>query len=147
MECMHCVHIIARSTHILQVHTERLERCYTNEGAALTQCPTEEHIAEKTAVELMLYSKCCHQIISVSLVSKECNIVWVNVISSPLGRLQTLKLLFIDFGSFKVSLNLYFERYLLCLRLTVPILAHLLGLCPHWYSVYKRRVNSLSFFF
>ncbi|CAL4137486.1 unnamed protein product, partial [Meganyctiphanes norvegica] len=54
-DCVRCFHLSVRSAHILEVHTEGLDKCYTNEAAALTTCPTQDDINNKRTREVMLY--------------------------------------------------------------------------------------------
>ncbi|XP_063599370.1 uncharacterized protein LOC134775737 [Penaeus indicus] len=54
-DCVRCFHLQFRSRHILEVHNEGLERCYTNEDAALQTCPTLEDIRNRETREIMLY--------------------------------------------------------------------------------------------
>ena len=57
---MRCFHLSVRSPHLLEVHTESLDKCYTNEKAALQTCPTREHIRTRRTMEIMLYSELAH---------------------------------------------------------------------------------------
>ncbi|KAK8381580.1 hypothetical protein O3P69_018578 [Scylla paramamosain] len=53
--CIRCFHLEFRSRHILEVHNEGLNKCYTTEEAALHTCPTKAHIKERKTREIMLY--------------------------------------------------------------------------------------------
>ncbi|XP_037775418.1 uncharacterized protein LOC119572388 [Penaeus monodon] len=54
-DCVRCFHLQFRSRHILEVHNEGLQKCYTNEDAALQTCPTLEDIRNRQTREIMLY--------------------------------------------------------------------------------------------
>nr|CAD7262434.1 unnamed protein product [Timema shepardi] len=54
--CIRCFHLRLRSRNVLQVHTEGLEKCYTNEDAALTTCPDEGALDQQGhSKEILLY--------------------------------------------------------------------------------------------
>jgi len=52
--CSRCFHITLRSRNVLQVRTEGLDKCYTNEDAAEATCPDENTAQFK---DIILYSK------------------------------------------------------------------------------------------
>ncbi|XP_033610097.1 uncharacterized protein LOC117282848 isoform X1 [Cryptotermes secundus] len=51
--CSRCFHITLRSRNVLQVRTEGLDKCYTNEDAAEATCPDENNAQFK---DIILYS-------------------------------------------------------------------------------------------
>ena len=65
MTCVRCFQFTMRSLNVVQIYTEGLEKCYTNEAAAMAKCPTEESIISGLSREIILYSKliCCGQLI------------------------------------------------------------------------------------
>ena len=58
--CVRCFHLQLRSPHVLQVHTEGLDKCYTSEEAARETCPSVEDIRggkpSRHSLQIMLYS-------------------------------------------------------------------------------------------
>ena len=55
--CSRCFRFVVRSSNVLQVYTDGLERCYTTEEAAQQRCPTDEKIMAGQMLEIVLYSK------------------------------------------------------------------------------------------
>lgn len=51
--CIRCFHLKLRSRNILQVHTEGLDKCYTNEEAAEATCPQDD--IQDRSKEILLY--------------------------------------------------------------------------------------------
>ncbi|XP_076032406.1 uncharacterized protein LOC143020133, partial [Oratosquilla oratoria] len=45
--CMRCFHLSVVSPNVMQVFTESLDTCYTNQQAALDTCPTPPRIARR----------------------------------------------------------------------------------------------------
>ncbi|XP_066997399.2 uncharacterized protein [Anabrus simplex] len=55
-DCIRCFHLNLRSRNVLQVHTEGLDKCYTNEDAAKATCPDEATLyGGDTSKEIILY--------------------------------------------------------------------------------------------
>ncbi|CAL4076482.1 unnamed protein product [Meganyctiphanes norvegica] len=55
VDCIRCFHIALHSANVIQVFTEGLDKCYTNEDAAIQTCPTIQDIQNRRAREIMLY--------------------------------------------------------------------------------------------
>ncbi|XP_065573218.1 uncharacterized protein LOC136035380 isoform X2 [Artemia franciscana] len=53
--CSRCFRFVVRSSNVLQVYTDGLERCYTTEEAAQQRCPTDEKIMAGQMLEIVLY--------------------------------------------------------------------------------------------
>jgi hypothetical protein len=64
-DCMRCVHLSLKTPNVLQLHSEGLSKCYTNEEAARAKCPTESDVNRRnrdsdrlgSMKEIMLYRK------------------------------------------------------------------------------------------
>ena len=61
-DCMRCIHLSMKTPNVIQLHTEGLERCYTNEEAARATCPLDKDVLErktndKKFKEIILYRK------------------------------------------------------------------------------------------
>lgn len=54
-DCLRCIHLSMKTSNVIQIHTEGLGRCYTNEEAAKATCPSEGDF--KGFQEIMLYRK------------------------------------------------------------------------------------------
>ncbi|GAB6021794.1 hypothetical protein CHUAL_004371 [Chamberlinius hualienensis] len=55
--CYRCFSVNLRSSNMLQIHTEGLDKCYVKEEAALATCPTESSIKKRLSKEIILYRK------------------------------------------------------------------------------------------
>ena len=64
-ECLRCYRFMQRTPHVLEVHTESLDKCYTSEEAAIRTCPTAQQIRDKRTLSLMLFSKFKYGIMSI----------------------------------------------------------------------------------
>lgn len=56
-DCIRCFHITLKSLNVIQIHTEGLARCYTNEDAARATCPDERAVLERRFTEILLFRK------------------------------------------------------------------------------------------
>ncbi|KAH9389014.1 hypothetical protein TYRP_008366 [Tyrophagus putrescentiae] len=60
-DCMRCFHLSMKTPNVIQLHTEGIERCYTNEEAARATCPLDKDVFErrndKKFKEIILYRK------------------------------------------------------------------------------------------
>jgi len=56
-DCMRCLHLTLKTPNVIQIHTEGLGKCYTNEAAARSKCPTDRDVREKSFKEIMLFRK------------------------------------------------------------------------------------------
>ncbi|XP_035228233.1 uncharacterized protein LOC118200379, partial [Stegodyphus dumicola] len=56
-DCIRCFHITLKSINVIQIHTEGLARCYTNEEAARATCPDERAVVERRFKEILLFRK------------------------------------------------------------------------------------------
>ncbi|KAF8782355.1 hypothetical protein HNY73_012651 [Argiope bruennichi] len=56
-DCIRCFHITLKSLNVIQIHTEGLARCYTNEEAARATCPDERAVLERRFKEILLFRK------------------------------------------------------------------------------------------
>lgn len=58
---MRCFHLSMKTPNVIQLHTEGIERCYTNEEAARATCPLDKDVMErrndKKFKEIILYRK------------------------------------------------------------------------------------------
>lgn len=57
-DCLRCFHLTMKTPNVIQLHTDGLERCYTNEEAARATCPSDKDIAKKKFKEMILFRKC-----------------------------------------------------------------------------------------
>lgn len=57
-DCMRCFHLTMKTPNVIQLHTDGLERCYTNEEAARATCPLDKDVADKKFNEIILFRKC-----------------------------------------------------------------------------------------
>lgn len=56
-DCMRCFHLTFKTPNVIQLYTEDLSKCYTNEDAARATCPSEKDIRERKFKEFMLFRK------------------------------------------------------------------------------------------
>ncbi|KAF7491320.1 hypothetical protein SSS_06808 [Sarcoptes scabiei] len=57
-DCMRCFHLSMKTPNIISLHTDGLERCYTNEEAARATCPLDKDIQQrKKFKEIILFRK------------------------------------------------------------------------------------------
>ncbi|RWS26210.1 hypothetical protein B4U80_05905 [Leptotrombidium deliense] len=56
-DCMRCFHLTLKTPNVIQIHTEGLARCYTNEEAAKNTCPSEKDVKDRKFKEIMLFRK------------------------------------------------------------------------------------------
>ena len=64
-DCMRCVHLTLKTPNVIQLYSEGLGKCYTNEEAARAKCPTESDVNRRnhdnnrlgSTKEIMLYRK------------------------------------------------------------------------------------------
>lgn len=61
-DCMRCFHLSMKSPNVIQLHSEGIERCYTNEEAARATCPTDKDVADSRTAskkfnEIVFYRK------------------------------------------------------------------------------------------
>ncbi|KAI2811489.1 hypothetical protein BLOT_002666 [Blomia tropicalis] len=60
-DCMRCFHLSMKTPNVIQLHTEGIERCYTNEEAARATCPSDKDVQDrkndKKFHEIILYRK------------------------------------------------------------------------------------------
>ncbi|PSN54332.1 hypothetical protein C0J52_10680, partial [Blattella germanica] len=55
--CIRCFHILLRSRNVLQVRTEGLDKCYTNQDAAEATCPDEKAIQQGDISKAIVFYK------------------------------------------------------------------------------------------
>ncbi|XP_076347255.1 uncharacterized protein LOC143245154 isoform X2 [Tachypleus tridentatus] len=56
-DCLRCFHLTLKTQNVIQIHTEGLGRCYTNEEAARATCPDDKAVFERRFKEIILYRK------------------------------------------------------------------------------------------
>ncbi|XP_022258721.1 uncharacterized protein LOC106474711, partial [Limulus polyphemus] len=56
-DCLRCFHLTLKTPNVIQIHTEGLGRCYTNEEAARATCPDDKAVFERRFKEIILYRK------------------------------------------------------------------------------------------
>ncbi|XP_022254009.1 uncharacterized protein LOC106469744 [Limulus polyphemus] len=56
-DCLRCFHLTLKTPNVIQIHTEGLGRCYTNEEAARATCPDDRDVFERRFKEIILYRK------------------------------------------------------------------------------------------
>lgn len=63
-DCMRCFHLSMKTPNVIQLHSEGIERCYTNEEAARATCPLDKDVHDrkndKKFKEIILYRKWAH---------------------------------------------------------------------------------------
>jgi len=57
-DCMRCVHLTLKTPNVVQIFSEGLARCYTNEEAARARCPTDLDVRKRANFkEILLFRK------------------------------------------------------------------------------------------
>ncbi|XP_076339897.1 uncharacterized protein LOC143240770 isoform X2 [Tachypleus tridentatus] len=56
-DCLRCFRLMQKTLNVIQIHTEGLGRCYTNEEAARATCPDDKAVFERKFKEIILYKK------------------------------------------------------------------------------------------
>lgn len=59
-DCLRCFHISMKTSNVISLHSDGLERCYTNEEAARATCPLDKDIGQQQKrkfKEIILFRK------------------------------------------------------------------------------------------
>lgn len=58
-DCLRCFHLSMKTPNVISLHTDGLERCYTNEEAARATCPLDKDIGQQKRKfkEIILFRK------------------------------------------------------------------------------------------